>query len=53
MKSSFFWDIMHTSAFFLLRAGFLLGLYSDPEDGGNTFNGLYSIISQKIALSLG
>jgi hypothetical protein len=39
------------------QAGFLLSLFFDPEDGGNvplkrqlTFNGLHSVISQKIAV---
>jgi hypothetical protein len=40
-----------------MHAGFLLGLFFDPEDGGDvppkrrlTFNGLYGVISQKIGL---
>jgi hypothetical protein len=41
-----------------LHAGFLLGLFFDPEDGGSifipkrplTFNGLHGVISQKIYL---
>jgi hypothetical protein len=39
------------------RAGFLLGLFLDPDDGGDIFlrnvwsalNGLHGVISQKIA----
>jgi hypothetical protein len=41
----------------LSQAGFLLGLFFDPEDGGDvpkkrrlTFNGLHSVIAQKIEL---
>jgi hypothetical protein len=40
-----------------IHAGFLLGLFFDPEDGGNispkrqlTFNRLHSVISQKTVL---
>jgi hypothetical protein len=44
----------------LPHAGFLLGLFFDPEDGGNmflqnfrfTFNGLHAAISQKIGFFL-
>jgi hypothetical protein len=34
------------------RAGFLLGLFFDPEDGSDmlTFNGLHGVISQNIIL---
>jgi hypothetical protein len=49
---------MFYSACYLLHAGFLLGLYFDPEDEGDmfpakcllTFNGLHGVISQKIEL---
>jgi hypothetical protein len=45
------------SACYLLHAGFLLGLFFYPEDGGHvtpkrqlTFNGLHGITSQKSEL---
>jgi hypothetical protein len=43
MENAIFWDITlsillkQTSAFYLLHAGFLLGLFFDPEDEGNMF----------------
>jgi hypothetical protein len=42
-----------------IHAAFLLGLFSDPDDGGDVspkrrliFNGLHGVISQKIELFL-
>jgi hypothetical protein len=40
---------------YVLHAGFLLGLFFDPEDGGDmlyllTFNGPHGVISQEIEL---
>jgi hypothetical protein len=42
------------SACHLLHADFLLGLFLDPEDGGNMFlfNGLHGVISHKADLFL-
>jgi hypothetical protein len=38
LKSSVFWDITPCgSACYLLFASFLLGLFFDPEDGGDIF----------------
>jgi hypothetical protein len=34
----------------LLRAGFLFGLFFNPEDGGLTSTGLHNIMSQKTEL---
>jgi hypothetical protein len=36
-KSSIFWDTEHCSACYLFHGGFLLGLFFDPEDGGDIF----------------
>jgi hypothetical protein len=36
MKSTIFWDIRVCFAT-CFHAGFLLGLFFDPEDGGNMF----------------
>jgi hypothetical protein len=41
-------------AFYQMHAGFLLGLFFDPEDGGamllQYISGLHSVISQKMDL---
>jgi hypothetical protein len=62
MKSSIFWDIAPRHAvgpaYYLLHTGFLLGLFFNPEDGGNifspkrllTFRRLHGVIFQKIKL---
>jgi hypothetical protein len=50
--------VKQSSACYLLHAGFLPGLFFNPEDGSNitllkcqmTFNGLHSITSQKTEL---
>jgi hypothetical protein len=62
LKSSVFWDvslcsplkIKQSKASYLFHAGFLLGLFFDPEDIipklRLTFNGLHVSISKKIEL---
>jgi hypothetical protein len=71
VNSSIFWDITpfiqlkvnrlfggKISSFYLLHAGFLLGLLFGPDDGGEMllrnvsglFSGLHGVISQKIKL---
>jgi hypothetical protein len=37
MKSSIFWDHSVTELSTCFHAGLLLGLFSDPEDGGDLF----------------
>jgi hypothetical protein len=39
MKSTIFWDIKHSRALLAtcFQSGFLLGLFFDPEDGGDMF----------------
>jgi hypothetical protein len=52
------WYITRCSACYVLHAGFLPGLFFDPEDGYDmffpkrrlTFNGLHGVISNKIEL---
>jgi hypothetical protein len=47
MKSSIFWDI---SACYLLHAGFLLGLFCDPEDGSDMFSEMSRLSTNYMAL---
>jgi hypothetical protein len=37
MKSSIFWDISQALLGTCFQAGFLLGSFFDPEDGGDMF----------------
>jgi hypothetical protein len=58
LKSSVFWDITTCSPLKVNgRTGFFIGVFFDPEDGGNvffekwlTYSGLHGIISQKVEL---
>jgi hypothetical protein len=39
IRSTIFWDIMPCSPFKVKKAGFLFGVFFDPEDGGDMFLG--------------